>query len=119
MLGIILLVLTQDALADVKMSEPKAPRGHDEYELEILAKYPPYFGPYPPSYVDLTDQETLRVLSLVMNDVPPGEIEAFLAGWTTRDFKEDKEFVLEITKLDPRNRSASQELLDGKWFDDI
>lgn len=58
------------------------------------------------------------MLSLVMNDVPPGEIEAFLAGWPTRDFKEDKEFVLETTKLGPRNRSASQELLDDKRLDE-
>jgi serine/threonine protein kinase len=29
---------------------------------------------------------------------------------------EDKEFVLRIMKLDPRDRPSAEELLEDKWF---
>nr|KMM71319.1 hypothetical protein CPAG_07626 [Coccidioides posadasii RMSCC 3488] len=84
--------------------KPKFPRGHDEYELEILAKYHIYFGPYPPSYVDLADQETLGVLSLIMKDVPPEKLRPFSLASQREISEDDKEFVLKIMKLDPRDR---------------
>ncbi|KKZ60399.1 hypothetical protein EMCG_00685 [[Emmonsia] crescens] len=96
--------------------KPTVPRGHDEYELQILAKYHIYFGPYPPSYVDLADQETLGVLSLVMNDVPPEKLRPFSLASQQEISKEDKEFVLKIMKLDPRDRPTAKKLLKDEWF---
>lgn len=57
--------------------KPQVPHDHDEYELETLAKYRIYFGLYPPSYVDLADQETLGNLSVVMNNVPSEKLKPF------------------------------------------
>ncbi|KAK2754807.1 hypothetical protein FQN54_006700 [Arachnomyces sp. PD_36] len=99
--------------------KPPVPRGHDHYELEILAKYHVYFGPYPASYADLADQETMGVLSLVMNDVPPEKLKPFSLASRREISEEDKEFVLKIMKLDPRDRPTAKELLDDEWFDGV
>jgi serine/threonine protein kinase len=99
--------------------KPKVPRGHDDYEVEILTKYHIYFGPYPPSYADLADQETLGVLSLVMNHVPPEKLRPFSRASQREILKEDKEFVLKIMKLDPRDRPTAKELLEDEWFSQL
>jgi serine/threonine protein kinase len=99
--------------------KPKVPRGDDEYELEILTKYHIYFGPFPPSYADLADQETLGVLSLIMNDVPPEKLKPFSLASQREISKEDKEFILKIMKLDPRDRPTAKELLADEWFDHV
>ena len=96
--------------------KPKVPRGHDRYELEILANYHIYFGPYPPSYADLADQETLGILSFVMNDVPSEKLKPFSLASQREISKEDKEFVLRIMKLDPRDRPTAKLLLEDEWF---
>ncbi|KAB8260570.1 hypothetical protein BDV32DRAFT_137983 [Aspergillus pseudonomiae] len=78
--------------------KPKVPL---ECELKILSRYQTYFGPYPLSYADLTDQETLDILSLIMDDVPPVKFQQEI---TT----EDKELILKIMKPDPRDRPAAK-----------
>lgn len=92
------------------------PRGHDEYELKILAKYHIYFGPYPSSYSDLADNATLAILSYVMDSVPPSDIKPFANASKNEISSKDKEFVLKIMKLDPRDRPTANELLADKWF---
>lgn len=99
--------------------KPKVPRGHDEYELEILAKHHIYFGPFPPSYADLADQETLGVLSIVMDNVPPEKMRPFLLASQREISTEDKEFVLRIMKLDPRDRPTARQLLEDEWFNHV
>ncbi|KKK17279.1 serine/threonine protein [Aspergillus ochraceoroseus] len=96
--------------------KPKVPRGHDEYELEILAKHHIYFEPFPLSYADLADQETLGVLSLIMNDVPPEKLKPFSLASQREISKQDKDFLLKIMKLDPRDRPTAKELLEDEWF---
>ncbi|KAL2368287.1 STE/STE20 protein kinase [Blastomyces gilchristii SLH14081] len=97
--------------------KPKTPRGHEDYELDILAKYHIYFGPYPPSYCDLANKETLMVLTYVMDTVPPEKIKPFSLASQREISTEDKEFILRIMKLDPRDRPTAKELLEDKWFD--
>ncbi|QKX54926.1 uncharacterized protein TRUGW13939_02016 [Talaromyces rugulosus] len=99
--------------------KPKVPRGHDEYELDILAKYNIYFGPFPPSYGDLADEETLGVLSLIMNDVPPEKLRPFSLASQKEISKQDKEFILKLMKLDPRDRPTAKELIEDEWFNQI
>ncbi|KAJ9192486.1 hypothetical protein DTO164E3_8315 [Paecilomyces variotii] len=98
---------------------PKVPRGHDDYELEILAKYHIYFGPFPLSYRDLADEGTLGVLSFVMNDVPPEKLRPFSLASQKEISKQDKEFILQIMKLDPRDRPTAKELIEDEWFEQV
>ena len=94
------------------------PRGHEEYDLKILTKYHVFFGPYPPSYVDLADEETLAILSYVMDSVPAEELKPFSRASRREISVEDREFVLKIMKLDPRDRPSARELLGDKWFEE-
>lgn len=98
---------------------PKVPRGHDDYELEILAKYHIYFGPFPLSYRDLADEGTLGVLSFVMNNVPPEKLRPFSLASQKEISKQDKEFILKIMKLDPRDRPTAKELIEDEWFNQV
>lgn len=99
--------------------KPKVPRGHDRYELEILANYHIYFGPYPPSYGELADEETLGILSCVMSDVPSEKLKPFSLASRREISKEDKDFVLRIMKLDPRDRLTVKELLEDEWLNQL
>ncbi|OOG00106.1 hypothetical protein ASPCADRAFT_393817 [Aspergillus carbonarius ITEM 5010] len=98
--------------------KPDVPRGHEEYELKILTKYHVFFGPYPPSYVDLADEETLAILSYVMDSVPAEKLKPFSRASRREISVEDREFVLKIMKLDPRDRPSARELLGDKWFEE-
>jgi serine/threonine protein kinase len=99
--------------------KPKVPRGHGEYELEILAKHHIYFGLFPHSYADLADQDTLGVLSIVMNVMPPEKLRPFSLDSLQKISTEDKEFVLRIAQLDPRDRPTARQLLEDEWFNHI
>ncbi|PGG99668.1 STE/STE20 protein kinase [Helicocarpus griseus UAMH5409] len=99
--------------------KPKVPHGHDDYELDILAKYHIYFGPYPSSYGDLADKETLGILTFVMDGVPPEKMKPFSLASQREISTEDKEFILRIIKLDPRDRPTAKELLKDKWFHEV
>ncbi|PYI01179.1 serine/threonine protein kinase [Aspergillus sclerotiicarbonarius CBS 121057] len=98
--------------------KPDVPRGHEEYELKILTKYHVFFGPYPPSYVDLADEETLAILSYVMDSVPPEKMKPFSRASLREISVEDREFVLRIMRLDPRDRPTARELLGDRWFEE-
>ncbi|KAI9935088.1 hypothetical protein AWENTII_005357 [Aspergillus wentii] len=57
--------------------KPDVPRGHDGYEFKILEKYHIYFGPCPPSFVDLADDETLAILSYIMDNISREKLRPF------------------------------------------
>ncbi|KMU88548.1 hypothetical protein CIHG_06348 [Coccidioides immitis H538.4] len=73
---------------------------------------------YPGSFL-LTNPNTLGVLSLIMNDVPPEKLRPFSLASQREISEDDKEFVLKIMKLDPRDRPTAKELLEDEWFNGI
>ncbi|KAL2217265.1 serine/threonine protein kinase [Thermoascus aurantiacus ATCC 26904] len=73
-----------------------------------------YFGPYPLSYADLADEETLAILSYIMDIVPPEAMKPFSRASKQEISREDRVFVLKIMKLDPRDRQTAKELLEDK-----
>ncbi|KNG83245.1 hypothetical protein ANOM_009053 [Aspergillus nomiae NRRL 13137] len=75
--------------------KPNVPRGHDEYEIKILANYHIYFGPFPPSYGERADEETLAILSLIMKDVPPEKLRPFSLASQKEISQKDKGVSLE------------------------
>lgn len=99
--------------------KPKLPRGHDEYELEIIAKYYLYLGPFPEKFAELTDQATMTALAIVINPIPAEKLKPFALASRREISPEDREFVLKIMKLDPRDRPTAKELLKDKWFDSV
>lgn len=75
-----------------------------------------FFGPFPLSYKDIADNETLAILTHIMRRVPREKMKPF-GRITEREIsKEDKAFILKIMKLDPRDRPTAKELLQDEWF---
>ncbi|OBT48961.1 hypothetical protein VE00_00642 [Pseudogymnoascus sp. WSF 3629] len=96
--------------------KPDVSVDHDEYEVKILMKHHSCFGPFPESYEQIADQERLAVLVWIMQNTPPESMRPFHLTTAREICKEDKEFVLKVMKLDPRDRPTAQDLLEDKWF---
>ncbi|MCJ1250603.1 hypothetical protein MMC30_007831 [Trapelia coarctata] len=98
---------------------PDVPPDHEEYVVKILMKYHQYFGPYPPSYRELADEGTLAILSYVMDSVPHEQMKPFSCAGEREILREDKNFVLNMMKMDPRDRPTAKELLEDVWFEGV
>ncbi|KAH8597511.1 kinase-like domain-containing protein [Bisporella sp. PMI_857] len=68
----------------------------DIWSLGTMLRQHQWFGPFPLSYKDIADDETLAILTYISKD--------------------DKPFILKNMNLDPRDRPTSKELLQGEWF---
>lgn len=99
--------------------KPDVPADHEEYELKILMKQHQFFGPFPLSYKEIADDETLAILTYIMHGVPPEEMKPFGRITEQEISKEDKAFILKIMKLDPRDRPTAKELLQDEWFTSV
>ena len=76
-----------------------------------------FFGPFPLSYKEIADDETLAILTCVMHGVPRERMKPFERITEREISKEDKAFILKIMKLDPRDRPMAKELLRDAWFE--
>lgn len=92
------------------------PRSSEEYELKILAKYHTFFGPFPPSFSDLADEETMQILYWIQSVIPPTAMKPFSRASRLEISEEDKNFILRIMKIDPRDRPTANQLLGDEWF---
>lgn len=90
--------------------------GDDEYEYTMFKRLYKFFGPYPASFQDLImDHPDIMTLLNHFNDSGPPEKP--LKRVTTAEVPlADKEFLLKIMRLDPRERPTAQELLEDEWF---
>ncbi|KAL4864839.1 hypothetical protein BDV12DRAFT_175597 [Aspergillus spectabilis] len=55
---------------DFVIFRPDVPVDHEEYETRIVAKQCEFFGPFPLTYQDLCPQETLGILTYIMQSIP-------------------------------------------------
>ncbi|EZF33469.1 serine/threonine protein kinase [Trichophyton interdigitale MR816] len=96
--------------------KPDVPPGHDEYDVKILLKHHRCFGPFPESYEEIADQQRLGVLTWVMQNSPAETLRPFHLTTSKEICQADKEFVLKIMRLDPRDRPSARQLLEDQWF---
>ena len=96
--------------------KPDVPADHEEYELKILMRQHQFFGPFPLSYEEIADNETLAILTHVMHRVPPEQMKPFARIAEREVSKENKSFILKIMKLHPKDRPTVTELLEDVWF---
>lgn len=75
-----------------------------------------FFGPFPLSYKEIADDETLAILTHVMHGVPREKMKPFERIAEREISKEDKTFILKIMKLNARDRPTARELLEDVWF---
>ncbi|KAJ0417874.1 serine/threonine protein kinase [Aspergillus carlsbadensis] len=96
--------------------KPNVPADHDEYDLKILVRHHQVFGPFPPSYDDIANQDQRAAIIWIMQNTPLETLRPFHRTTPREISAEDKEFVLKIMKLDPRDRLTAQALLGDEWF---
>lgn len=99
--------------------KPDVSVDHDDYEIKILTRHYRCFGPFPESYEQIADQERLAVLVWIMQNTPPESMRPFHLTTAREICEEDKEFVLKMMKLDPRDRPTAKELLEDEWFQQV
>ncbi|KAL4820711.1 kinase-like domain-containing protein [Aspergillus spinulosporus] len=96
--------------------KPDVPPDHDEYDVKILLNHHRCFGPFPETYEQIADQQRFAVLTWVMQNSPPETLRPFHLTTSKEIHQNDKEFVLRIMRLDPRDRPSARQLLEDQWF---
>ncbi|KAI9929490.1 hypothetical protein MW887_000963 [Aspergillus wentii] len=96
--------------------KPGVSTDHEEYELKTLQRQCEFFGPFPMTYREICPPETLNILAYMMQSIPPERKRPFARITEKEISKEDKEFVVNIMKLDPRDRPSAAELLHKRWL---
>lgn len=109
------------------------------YSQRLLQRQNAYFGPFPASYAGIADARTMRYIAEIMQNKPVAFPETlhpetkrvvalsmdkhpvpkhYSLATTFPDIcAVDREFILRIIKMDPRERPTAQELLQDVWFD--
>ncbi|KAG8631025.1 hypothetical protein KVT40_000165 [Elsinoe batatas] len=100
------------------MFRPKVPVDHEDYAIGILTKHHHFFGPFPLSYEDIANDEQLEALAWIMNNTPAEDMTPFRNISSRELTQADKQFLLKIMKLDPRDRPTVNQLLTDEWFDE-
>jgi serine/threonine protein kinase len=75
-----------------------------------------FFGPFPPKYEEIADEDTVDVVIWLMEQIPRDKMTSFHRISDKEVCKKDKEFIGGIMKLDPRDRPTARELLEHEWF---
>lgn len=99
--------------------KPKVPADHEEYELKILERQLEFFGPFPLTYREICPPDLLNVLAYVMESISSERKKPFSRITEKEVCREDKDFILKIMRLDPRDRPTAVELLNDEWFGDV
>ncbi|KAK0625419.1 hypothetical protein B0T17DRAFT_640230 [Bombardia bombarda] len=87
---------------------------HDEYELVVLHRMYRYFGPFPPTWQEIADDNAMTASDYTESFGPPTKPFHLI---TRREIPlADKDFILKIMKLDPRDRPTAEQSLADPWF---
>lgn len=75
------------------------------------------FGPVPLSYNEIADEERLGILTRLIDFVNETQVQLpFLMAEDEELAKEDRDFIMKMMELDPRDRPTATELLQDEWF---
>lgn len=92
--------------------KPDVPADHDDYEVQILMNHYQYFGPFPLSYQDLAGQDCLAALTWIVRNCPQETLRPFRLTAEREICIQNRDFICRIIKLDPRDRTSANELLE-------
>jgi len=89
----------------------------EDYPAHVITKQADYFGPFPPSYQEIADDERLATLTFINNySTESGKWKPFKLAEDPELTKLDRDFICKIMKLDPRDRPTAAQLLHDEWF---
>ena len=101
-------------------SPPGIEEDDETYVTTIVMLQTAFFGPFPSSFLELSDQVTKEVLDgleeLITIQGGRGKYTNTLLVHMRQD---TLRFLDRIMKLDPRQRSSAQELLEDPWLADV
>ncbi|KAI0164014.1 kinase-like protein [Xylariaceae sp. FL1272] len=84
------------------------------YLATALSRMYTIFGPFPTSYNDFSDEETKFIINSMNSGPPPRKP---FSRVTEKEIPPaDRDFLLKIMKLDPRDRPTAEQLLADEWF---
>ena len=75
------------------------------------------FGPVPLSYEEIANEERLGILSAAIDYVNDNQLQLpFSLSEDEELLIEDRDFIVRMMKLDPRDRPTAKDLLHDEWF---
>lgn len=75
------------------------------------------FGPVPLSYQEIANEDRLGILTMVINYINENRLQLpFSMSEDEELAKDDRDFIVKMMKLDPRDRPTAKELLQDEWF---
>jgi serine/threonine protein kinase len=86
----------------------------DGYEFTVLKRIYKFFGPFPQSFSDFNDPDTMTIINFFNKQGPPEKPFPRVGPREIPDA--DKAFILRVMKLDPRDRPTAEDLLADEWF---
>lgn len=85
-------------------------------EFFFLTRQCSFFGPFPLSYQEIAGEETLAILAYIHESLPPEKQKPFTRLSAKEVSAEDRDFLLKVMKMDPRDKPTAAELLEDDWF---
>ena len=75
------------------------------------------FGPVPLSYEEIANEDRLGILTTAIDYVNLNQLQRpFSMSEDEELLKEDRDFVVKLMKLDPRDRPTATDLLRDEWL---
>ena len=84
------------------------------YPIEVLRRQDQCFGPFPPSYTTIADDDRLDTLTAITESVE--KRTPFEMASSHKIAKDDREFISNLMQLDLRDRPSAEVLLQDAWF---
>ncbi|KAK5011739.1 hypothetical protein LTR28_006375 [Elasticomyces elasticus] len=97
-----------------KPEASEVPIDDETYPLHVLRRHDRFFGPFPVSYTEIADDESLTILEWVTRVCD--KRTPFALASEQEISKEDRTFICKVMKPDPRERPSAKELLQDEWF---
>lgn len=87
------------------------------YGFWVLVEQVRRFGPVPLSYEEIANEDRLGILTSVIEYINENQLQLpFSMSEDEELFKEDRDFIVKLMKLDPRDRPTATDLLQDEWF---
>ena len=87
------------------------------YGFWILVEQVRHFGPVPLSYEEIANEDRLGNLTAAIDYVNENQLQLpFSMSEDEELVKGDRDFIVKMMKLDPRDRPTAKDLLQDEWF---
>lgn len=94
---------------------------HEDFDWLILVNMFKWFGPIPAKYQELIgdneDSDSDKIIQALFNTVPKDDRGSFNRASLNEIRIQDRDLILKIMKMDPRDRPTAEELLQDPWFE--